>query len=340
MPKYVKSQQKQLDDFQKGRIIGQWESGVPKKEIARILKKDIRTVRSHIKKYQKTGSCSRKIGSGRPKKTTAREDRLIVRNTLQSRKSSSSSIKSRLKLNVTSKTIRNILHRANVTSRVVAKKPFVSKANLKKRLKFAKDHQHWTSEDWQKVLFSDETSIFLHWRGKNIVWRRKNERLLHDCTSKTIKHDKKINVWGCFATNGTGELHKIEGNMNAVMYHSILVHKMVPSAKKLFGDNEWVFQHDNDPKHTSKLVKNYLENKNIVILKWPAQSPDLNPIENLWAYVKSKMQGYSPSNEDELFDLFKKEWNKIGIEYLNQLVNSMPRRCKAVIENKGYPTKY
>ena len=113
MPKFIQFQKKQLDDFQKGRIIGQCEGGVPKKEIARRLKKDVRTIRNHIKRYQKKGSCSRKIGSGRPKITTARQDRLIVRNALKSRSSSSSSIKNDTKLNVSSITIINRLHNAN-----------------------------------------------------------------------------------------------------------------------------------------------------------------------------------------------------------------------------------
>lgn len=340
MPKFIQIQKKQLDDFQKGRIIGQWKSGIAKKEIARRLKKDVRTIRNHIKIYQKTGSCSRKIGSGRPKITTAREDRLIVRKALKSRDSSSSSIKKDLKLNVSNMTIINRLHNSNIKSHVAAEKPFISKTNLKKRLDFAKEHQNWTIDQWKNVLFSDESPIFLHWACKKLIWRRKNERFLPACMKGTVKHDKKINVWGCFAANGVGELHRIKGNMNAKMYHSILVKKMVPSAKKLFGNTKWIFQHDNDPKHTAGIIKNYLQNKNITVLKWHAQSPDINPIENLWAHVKQKMKDYSPSNEDELFQLLTQEWNKIDNEFLYKLIESMPRRCQSVIQNKGYPTKY
>ena len=234
MPKFIQFQKKQLDDFQKGRIIGQWEGGVPKKEIARRLKKDVRTIRNHIKRYQKKGSCSRKIGSGRPKITTARQDRLIVRNALKSRSSSPSSIKYDTKLNVSSMTIINRLHNAKIKSHTAAKKPFISKINLKKRLDFAKEHQNWTIDQWKKVLFSDESPIFLHWAGKKLIWRKQNERFLPVCMNGTIKHDVKINVWCCFSANGVGELHRIKGNLNAKMYRSILITKMVPSAKKLF----------------------------------------------------------------------------------------------------------
>jgi len=62
---------------------------------------------------------------------------------------------------------------------------------------------------------------------------------------------------------------------------------MVPSGKKIFGNNfnDWIFQHDNDPKHTSNVVQNYFANKQIRALPWPSQSPDLNPIKNYGVQV-------------------------------------------------------
>ena len=115
---------------------------------------------------------------------------------------------------------------------------------------------------------------------------------------------------------------------------------MVSTAKKLFPYGNFIFQHDNDPKHKAKSVQKYLENKSINVLDWPSQSTDLNPIENLWALLDKKISDRNPSNEDELFEIIQKGWQELQTELLTRLVDSMPTRCQAVIDNNGLPTKY
>ena len=80
------------------------------------------------------------------------------------------------------------------------------------------------------------------------------------------KHEKKINVWGCFSANGVGNLYRINGNLTGEAYKQILINQMMPSAQKLFTTNNWTFQHDNDPKHTSRIVKQYLQDSKIKVL--------------------------------------------------------------------------
>ena len=105
-------------------------------------------------------------------------------------------------------------------------------------------------------------------------------------TIPTVKHwGGSIMMWRCFAAGGTGALHKIDGIMREENYVDILKQHLKTSVRKIKLGRKWVFQMDNDPKRTSKVVAKWLKDNNVKILEWPSQSLDLNPIENVWAYV-------------------------------------------------------
>lgn len=235
---------------------------------------------------------------------------------------------------------------AGLNGRVARKKPLLSKTQKKKRLEWAKKYRKWTEKDWERVLFSDESPFTLFpTSGKLYVRRRVGEEFLDECISPTVKFGGgKIQVWGCFSYCGAGTLYRIKGKMDAEKYRSILKHRMAPHHKELKETHgiDFVFQHDNDPKHTSKKAKNYLANQNYSVLEWPSQSPDLNPIENLWEQVKKAIyyRVDRASSLDDVFLIVQEEWAKIPVANMQKLVHSMPNRCKAVIKAQGCSTKY
>lgn len=328
-----------LSTFDKGRIIGMAETHSAQ-DIARKLNRDKRTVQRLLNKYRRTGSTDRKEGSGRKRATTPREDHLIKWSAVRNRRMFATEIKTDLGLEVSTRTIRNRLHEFGLKSYWSAKKPFINAINRQKRVAWVKEHLNWTPEQWDSVLWSDESPFMLRFAGRVRVWRFHNERYSPDTTVATVKHDKKINVWGCFSTAGVGRLYLVKGNLDQHQYHSILIHHMVPSAKVLFPKGPWIFQQDNDPKHTSNKVQNYLANKKFQVMTWPAQSPDLNPIENLWSFLDQRLRDRKPNSEEELFQAIKDGWDNIPRSYLQDLVRSMPRRCQAVIDSKGFATRY
>ena len=147
-------------------------------------------------------------------------------------------------------------------------------------------------------------------------------------------------IWECFSSKGTGELQFIHGRMNGSMYREILEKNLQKSATSFGHGRNFMLQHDNDPKHTTKFTKELFENNGISTLNWPSQSPDLNPIENLWNTLKVKVHKRNPQNIKQLEELCKEEWGKVTLDQWGKHVANYRKRLEAVKQNRGYATKY
>ena len=112
------------------------------------------------------------------------------------------------------------------------------------------------------------------------------------------------------------------------------------SVRKLKLGHKWVFQMDSDPKHTSKVVAKWLKENKVKVLECPSQSPGLNPIENLWAELKKRVQARRPTNLTQLHQLCQEEWSKIHLSFCGKLVEGYLKRLTQVKQFKGNATKY
>ncbi len=147
-------------------------------------------------------------------------------------------------------------------------------------------------------------------------------------------------IWAAMSSAGVGPLCFLKSTANAAIYQDILEHFMLPSADKLYGDADFIFQQDLAPAYTAKGTKSWFIDYGVTVLDWPANSPDLNPIENLWGIVKRKMRDTRPNNADDLKATVKETWASIPPQQCHKLITSMPRRIEAVIKAKEAPTKY
>ncbi|KAK6297180.1 hypothetical protein J4Q44_G00317630 [Coregonus suidteri] len=165
-------------------------------------------------------------------------------------------------------------------------------------------------------------------------WKKKDEYNPKN-TIPTVKHGGgNIILWGCFSAKGTGRLHRIEGRMDGAMYCEILANNLLPSVRALEMGRGWVFQHDNDPKqHTARATKEWLRKKHLKVLEWPSQSPDLNPIENLWREMKVCIVQRQPRNLKDLEKVCMEEWAKIPAAVCANLVKTYRKRMISVIAN-------
>lgn len=279
---------------------------------------------------------------GRKKKTSDVDDRRIKILVKKDPFITSTEIISTLDLNISPASVRKRLLKANLFSRKPAKTPLLRKQHVKSRLDFAKERLNWPACKWRNILWSDETKIelFCNDSGKKTVRRPKDKRFDPKYTIKTVKHGGgSIIVWACFSYQGVGPIFKIENRMTADDYVKILQDVMLPYAEEEL-PLRWVYQQDNDPKHTAKKTRNWFMRNNINVLPWPAQSPDLNPIEHLWTDLKKSVARAKPTNLSMLWNIVQSSWNAIPLQRCQSLVESMPNRCSAVISNKGFSTKY
>lgn len=195
---------------------------------------------------------------------------------------------------------------------------------------------------WDTVIFADESKFNLfECDGRGYVWRKPNTELQPQNLSSTVKHGGgHVMVWECMSSSGVGNLVFIEGNLDRFQYLNILKANLLQSAEKFNLKDNFRFYEDNDPKHTSEIVRTWLIWNCPHQIKTPAQSPDLNAIELLWSKLEEGIRKHRISNKDDLKRALQQEWDSISPEYTKKLVHSMPARLKAVLKQLGYPTKY
>jgi len=244
-------------------------------------------------------------------------------------------------------TVARVLCRAGI--RPVAKKkkkPKLTPAHIRARLEWARKHRDWTEDDWRRVIWSDETKINrLGSDGQVTALIRDGEPVSERHVLQTERHGGgSVMVWGCMTWHGVGFMCRIEGNMDRALYQRILEDELARTIE-YYGMNpaETIFQQDNDSKHRSRDVLEYLSRQPFrTILDWPSKSPDLNPIEHLWKWLKMRLGAHPepPRGVHELWARVEDEWNEFSATECQRLIRSMPSRIQAVIRARGRWTKY
>lgn len=285
---------------------------------------------------------------GRPRVLDQHDEKYIGRLATSGKCSTSTEIQRELRtyagISASSSTILRTLRGNNIISRYKKKRPQLNKSHRRARSHFEKTHRKCENEDWDRVIWSDETKINLEGSdGRERTFRKIGEPLRNHNIIPTKKFGGgSIMVWGCMLSSGVGYLCRIDGGVNAEMYESILDDELMDTIDWYGLDkSKIIFQNDNASSHTASNIKKWFKRNEIKVMTWPAQSPDLNPIEHLWDHMKRELKIRPPcKDKDELWGRIQDIWNSIPAEICLKLVRSMPKRLEHVRKSKGGHTIY
>ncbi|CAG9136950.1 unnamed protein product, partial [Plutella xylostella] len=273
--------------------------------------------------------------------TSERDDRFIVSTSLRNRHLTGVDVQQELRrvrqVAVSEWTVRRRLKEANLTPKRPASGPKLTAGHRQARLQFAREHLDWSIAQWRSVLFTDECRVCLHGsdrRGR--VYRRPGERFAQCCFAETVAYGGgSCMMWAGISLEGKTALVFVPGGgrgggLTADRYITdILLGHVVPYAE--FVGEDFVLMHDNARCHTARVSRQFLREKELRTMDWPALSPDLNPIEHLWDELKRRVRARNPvpASVDELKTALLEEWDGIPQETVKKLIRSMRNRLQA-----------
>lgn len=328
-----------ISEENKWKIVNMIGNGESQRKVARDLKIGQTTVRWIWKKYLETGSIENKMRSGRPQKLNVMQERILCRNSRRYPFNTAREVynDSMGLPSISVCTARRYLRRNNLFGRIAVKKPLLNKKQIKNRLLWCKAYAALTPNDWKKCVFTDESRFEIHSTRRRYVRRQIGHRFKNAYICKTVKFGGySVMVWGAVKGDGLRMLKLCPVRLDSSSYQTILEDGLLP-----FLENDEIFIQDGAPCHRSKSTIDFLENNGVCYMAdWPAQSPDLNIIENLWSIVKKNVSKHTPMSKFNLWEIVQSEWYKIENKIIIDLFDSIPRRIKAVLKNKGLNTKY
>ena len=327
------------------KIVEQFKNNVPQRTIARNLGISSSTVHNIIKRFRESGEITACKRQGRKPTLNARDLRSLRRHCIKNRhqcvKDITTWAQEHFRKPLSVNTVRRYICKCNLKLYYAKQKPFINNTQKRRRLLWARAHLRWTDAKWESVLWSDESTFQIVFGkcGRRVL-RTKEEKDHPDCYGRKVQKPASVMVWGCVSASGMGNLQICEGTINAERYIQVLEQHMLPSKQCLFHGRPCLFQQDNAKPHSARLTTAWLRSKRVRVLDWPACSPDLSPIENVWRIMKRKIRQRRPRTVEQLKLYIKQEWERIPPTKLQQLVSSVPKRLLSVVKRKGDVTQW
>lgn len=342
------SHHQRLDDGMRWRIVGRLEAGQSQVQICREFNLTPSVVCNLWKQFQDTGSIKRKPGQGRPRATTARDDRYLAVLARRHRGATASQLSRDLSAATGTRISRVTVSKRLNERGLFARRPAVcvplSSTHRRDRLAWCRQHSDWSREQWATVLFTDESRFSLNTDSRRtFIWREPGTRYV-PCNVREINSYRGggVMVWAGIMLDGRTPLHFFDrGTVTGVKYRDEVLEPYVRLFRGAVGP-EFILQDDNARPHRALLVDEFLESEDIRRMDWPARSPDLNPIEHVWDALGRAVATRNPPPRTikELKTALLNEWDQLPQTLINCLISSMTSRCEACMAVRGDHTPY
>lgn len=317
------------------------ESGASFAELARKFQRDEKTVKLWIERWQNEETLNVRPKSGAMRCLSAQHEVDLISHASSNRYMTGPMLRSHFRLDCTNRTVQHYLNRNEVRTFKEKVKPAIVPVNREGRVRWAEILKDWSLEDWKRVIFTDESSFYNQRTCSRRVWRYRGTES-SDTTIPDNYRRFRINVWAAISSENVEFVARVSENFNAREYLRVLA-KVIPQLKNKLPNLIWM--HDNVAFHRTNAVEEFFELNNVQKMKWPPQSADMNPIENLWALISQKLDKLvdekgNAKTPNELFERVLECAADITPETLGNLYASLPNRWRLVIEKDGGPTRY
>lgn len=323
-------------------------------EAGRRIGRPARYVAFWVSRMTKYGNVNKLVGRGRPStitKAASRRAQVLILRT-QSIRLTTQKLKAEglIPASTHHTTVYRHLVRGKTAVQHLAVncKPLITDNTAHKRKVFARHH---ANTNWDKVLFTDSKYFYVSNRVSGKQWVLAGTRPMR----QVVKRSAAVHVYAGFSARGVTPLIEVSGTtgykfpsaapgqrgVGAAEYQHVLTKHLLPAGRKMFGKGKWQLLQDGAPPHRAATTTALLASERVQVIElWPGNSPDLNPIENLWAWVVQRLRNRTFTTIKQLRTALKQVWAGMPASLRKNLANSMRKRLELVKENDGQYTGY
>ena len=330
------SKKNQAQEIYRKVVETRMNEGLSYSAIARKLEISKTAVYRHLAKWKRGLPVDETKPNCRPEKVTPQLrqtlGQLVTRQDVPTSKSLAKAISTKSGTPINPRTIcRHLSNYMGYQSSIPRAVPLLTPLQKTRRVEWCLQHRDF---NWDNVWFSDETYIEVNYRVTS-VWHKTGQKP----TFQKPKFSGRIMCWGAVSTRVKSKLAVIVGLMTAQRYVDTLKAHLIQNKNKNT-IKRMVFQQDGASSHTAKLTRAFFSEIGLTVLPWPANSPDLNPIENIWSVLKQNVEKHEIKTKDELIRVVEKEWNRLDMNLVRKRISWMKNRIEQVIYRDGLKCDY